>query len=360
MWTGISLLSASMQRKCYLDKGFYQLYPNLFIVLVAASARCRKTTAVLIGYDIYKKALPTHPILAQRLTPEALITCLKDGSLKTGMSGGYIVADELAIFLGDKKDDRIIQMLTKLYDCHDVFDYQTMARGKEVCTNVYLGMLGATTYQWIRTSISEIAIGGGFTSRIIFVYQDTPNKPIAFPSITPEERILKASLINDLIHISNLKGTFVFTDKGKQWYADWYTNIYGRMNISEEGALDGYYGRKHDTMLKVAMCLSVANRDDLTINDTDLMVAERAMGETEKNLPKIIECVLSTPGGDEKSKVLRSIAKRGTMKYADILRSFSYCLDAKRLNEILSDLCQIGSIREEIKEGKRYYTILKD
>ena len=49
LWTGTTILAAALGRKCWINRGYYRLYPNLFCILVAGSAKCRKSTAVNIG-----------------------------------------------------------------------------------------------------------------------------------------------------------------------------------------------------------------------------------------------------------------------------------------------------------------------
>src|SRR5882762_4893438 len=76
LWTGITILAAAMGRKCYLDKGYYRLYPNLFVILVAGSAKCRKSTGVNIGIDLVKALLPDIPsikVISGKITPERFI-----------------------------------------------------------------------------------------------------------------------------------------------------------------------------------------------------------------------------------------------------------------------------------------------
>jgi hypothetical protein len=297
-------------------------------------------------------------VIEQKITPEALLIAMKDSHSKFGMSGGFVFSDELSVFLGDKNDIRLIQLLTKLYDCSDTMDYRTVARGKEVCSNVYLGLLGGTTPDWIKTSISELAIGGGFTSRIIFVYQNIPGAPNPFPSLSDEERVLSADLCNDLVEISNLKGKFTISPEGLTWYKSWYYDVYSKQGYgSGDAALDGYFGRRHDTLLKVAMCLCASRTSDMVINVEDLRIADVALTQTEGFLPNIVEVILSTEAGSDKNKVMRLIRKYPGIKYSDMLRRISYCMDARRLNEVLNGMASSDTITEVNAEGVRTFYI---
>ena len=354
LWVGISVVASTLARRCYIDRGYYRLFPNLYIVLVGGSARVRKTTAINIGYNIFKDAHPDSTLISQKITPEAMLGVLT-GS-ETDSSGGTIISDELSVFLGNTaKDDSLIQLLTKLYDCGDVMDYHTLGRGKEIATNVYMNMIAGTTPEWIRTAIPTHAIGGGFTSRIIFVYQFEPEKLIPFPALTTAQVRLQGQLVDDLKVIGLMNGKYTLSEKARGWYEEWYCNIFGKMTEKTESVLDGYYGRKHDTLLKVAMSMAASHTNMMVIDEKDLETALLAMNENEKYLPEVIKSVMSTQVGDEQNKVLRCIQKRGEVSYSDLLKNVSYCMDARRVCEIIDTLIAEELISESVKDGKRYF-----
>ncbi len=275
-------------------------------------------------------------------------------------SGGTIVSDELSVFLGNSnKDATLIQLLTKLYDCGKKFDYHTLSRGKAVVNNVFMNMVGGTTPDWIKGSLPSHAIGGGFTSRVIFVYQFGPEKLVPFPHLTEEQKQLRLLLIKDLHRIEKIEGVYELSESAKEWYEEWYCEVHSKSANSGESSLDGYYGRKHDTILKVAMCVSASHYDKLVIEEQDLKVALQAMNENEKFLPQIMYSVMETLVGEEKGKVYKLIERRGNIPYYDILRNVSYCMDARRVNEVIESLLAEEVVSESVKEGKRWFRAIK-
>ena len=354
LWMGLSVLASTLGRKCYIDRGYYTLFPNLYIVLVGGSARAKKTTAINIGYDIYRDAFPDACLISQKITPEALIGVLT-GNTGTS-SGGTIVSDELSVFLGNSnKDATLIQLLTKLYDCGSRFDYHTLIRGREVVQNVYMNMVGGTTPDWIKASLPAHAIGGGFTSRVVFIYQFGPEKLVPFPHLTEAQKKLRLLLIEDLREISKIEGMYELSKDAHDWYEEWYCKVLSKTSMDGESALDGYYGRKHDTLLKVGMCVSASHSSNLLMEKEDLKVGLTAMDENEKFLPQIMKSVMETLVGEEKGKVYRIIDRRGSVAYYDLLRQVSYCMDARRVNEVIESLLAEEIIRESVKEGKRWF-----
>ena len=282
-WVAIGIVSTTINRNIYVDRAYYRLYPNLYIVLVADSARLRKSVSIGIGINLLRKAMPETNVFAQKITAEALIQTLQASYKKNGISSGMIQADELSVFLGKSKENTIIPVLTTLYDSKDTWDYLTIGRGKETCNNTYLTMLAGSTPRWLKDALPTGSVGGGFTSRINFVYQSSTDRSFPHPTKTKKEIDLEKYLITELKTISSIKGIMKWSKEAEKAYADWYITLYNP-DKAEEG-LEGYYGRKHDVLIKLATIISVSRSDDLFIEGDDLAVALNILNANEVFLP---------------------------------------------------------------------------
>ena len=357
LWCGISTIAATLERRVWLPRGFYTLYPNLYIVLVSGSAVARKSTAIGVASRVFKEASPEGVLVSQKITPEALIGILSEGFAKRKISSGYIIADELSVFLGDgNRDSSLIQMLTKLYDGSD-FDYHTLSRGKEVCSNPCTNMIAGSAPDWLRTSLPAHAIGGGFTGRIVFVHHSGGGRRIPFPTLSQEAVKVRESLVEELRHIGTLAGSFKISGEAKEWFEDWYIDVYDP--DKQDSALKPYFARKPDTLLKVSMVVSVSKRDDLVIEEEDVKVASELLGENEKFLPDMMRAIQVTQTGQDSDRVLGLVRKRGEVSHSEMLRQVSYFANAKMLGEILDGLVQSGLIKETMKEGRKYFQLGK-
>ena len=76
LWCAISTVSVSLGRDCFIDMGHYTIYPNLYIVLVAGSGKCKKSTSIGVAEYFLNRVTPEIRIFAQKATPEALIGAL--------------------------------------------------------------------------------------------------------------------------------------------------------------------------------------------------------------------------------------------------------------------------------------------
>ena len=354
-WVGTSVIASTLERKCWIHRGYYTLYPNLYVVLIGASARVRKTSAINIGYEVYREAIEKGIMVSQKTTAEAIISIFVSGFKERGVSGGVIVSDELGVFLGGQaKNMDLMQLLTKWYDCPKHFEYHTIMRGKETMDAVYCNMMAGTTPQWLKDSMPPHAVGGGFTSRIIFVYQDKPEKLIAFPEMTPEMATLKGKLIHDLKVIGKMTGEFKLTEKAREWFQDWYTQVF-KPETTPYASLDGYFGRKHDTLLKVAMSLSASKSNSLIVDEIEMKMALRALNKNEEFLPDTLRLIQMTDVGESMEKVYRTICRKGEIEFVQLSRQVSYCMNTKTLEEIITDLRNGDRIEEYIVGGKRWF-----
>lgn len=349
-WTAIATLAATLGRNVFMDRGYYTLYPNIFVVLVAGSAKCRKSVSSHIGISLLKELKMKPMIFSQKITNEALIKALLDSKLDNKCTG-IIYASELSVFMGgDAIGSGLIPTLTDLYDSPSLWSYHTRGRGAEILENVSLCMLAASTIDWLRTAIPATAVGGGFTSRVIFVYQERPRKANLFPRRAVGYEQLGRDLIHDLDHMREQHGPMELTLEAMDIATKWYEGEIGRVHDSR---LEGYFGRKHDTMFKLSMLMSMATKDDRWITPEHIGASLKLLEENEDSLAHIMSTVTSTDVGDTSDKVLTMIRKAGKMKHAELLRQCWRIGNSQELAQHLATLIEAGEITQELSDDNR-------
>jgi hypothetical protein len=304
--------------------------------------------------DVLKSIKNSPIVFAQKITTEALIQALEESRTKEKTCYGIIVASELSVFLGaDAIRSGIIPALTDLYDSPSKWEYHTRSRGREELTNVTLSMLAASTKDWLRTSIPASAIGGGFTSRIVFVIGDAPSKLILFPSEHVENTRLRNNLVADLEQMAKLNGAVQFSSEAKEIALEWYERE--AFEVHDE-KVDGYFGRKHDTMFKLATVLSVAESNDLLVEAKHVKRALKMLDHNEKHLNTIMESVTSSEVGGDTEKVLVIIKKFKQIKHSDLLRKCWRYASALELNDMMKTLTESKEIDMFLdKHNQRWY-----
>ena len=286
-WTAVSAIASALQRKCRVDLGIsLTFYPNFYIVLVGPSAT-GKGTAMKYASDIIEQ-VPNIRLSAQATSLQALIrrmkeTNLMDIDMETGQqyfhSSLTIFSNEFTVFLGYHNRE-LISALCDWYDCHSHWSYDTIKRDKEEVIGVWVNLLAGTTPDNIQTSLPMDAIGGGLTSRIIFVYEEKKNKLVVFSSATKREIELQQHLIHDLEQISLLSGCFRFTEDASKYYSEWCHLAYKNPPFRDQ-KFDGYCGRRRKHLLSLAMVCSASRSNDLILTKDDIERASIMLSEVE-------------------------------------------------------------------------------
>jgi len=207
--------------------GSLDFYPNLYVVLVAPSGKARKGTAMIPGLRLLRSV--QIKLAANATTREKLIQDLKlsnvfDGDPSSGNidvhSSLTIFSKELTVFLGYQNRE-LMANLTDWYDCDDDWEYRTKTQGVDSIKGVWVNLIGATTPELIQTSMPQDAIGGGLTSRMIFVYEQRKGKLVIVPGLSEKERELLEHLTLDLDKIHMLRGDFQITEGFLEMFSDW-------------------------------------------------------------------------------------------------------------------------------------------
>jgi len=294
-WAGISAIAAALQRKVRLEFGMsLTFYPNLYIVLVGPSAT-GKGTAMAFALDIIEQ-VPSIRLSAQATSLQALIrkmkeTNLTDVDMVTGKqqfhSSLTILSTEFTVFLGYHNQE-LIAALCEWYDCPSRWSYETIARKKEEVIGVWTNLFAATTPDSIQASLPVESIGGGLTSRIIFVYEEKRGDLVIIPSKSEEDIRLQQKLINDLESISMLSGVMQYTKGFLELYAIWCKEAAINKPFHDR-KFDGYCGRRRKHVLTLSMICNASRTDDMIMTSEDFERAAYILAEVEVKMGMVFK-----------------------------------------------------------------------
>lgn len=354
-----------LSRRVKLDMGPFQVYPNLYIILVAGSGRCRKSSAIGVIEKLLRETeKPQRPnIIAQRITPEALIDALRhtvvDGVKQKAeqLCDGFVVADELATFLNKKSYEAgLAPLLIKFWDCAEEFEYRTMGRGSEIARNTCLGMLAGSTIDWLKNAVPEEAVGSGLTSRFLFIYVDRPTKPIARTSFSPEKERLSQELIKELEGLAKLKGEARLTEDAWDVYEELYIQFFENSPMFEDAKLSGYASRRNVYLLKLALIFA-CQEHTLDILPRHIIGAQAMLQKVEIGFPKVLTLLTSSERGSSVEFVYERIAQMGSQGIyrAHLMRLSSHKMNSRELDDILRTLMTTGRVYKVVKGPATLY-----
>jgi len=345
-WVGISTIASALQRKVWLPVGKVGTwFPNFFIILVGPSGKARKGTAMGPGKKLIKE-IEGIKIAAQSVTKEALVRNMAeanqtsfaedDESKPILHSSLTIFSEELTVFLGYSNRE-LMAYLTDWYDCEHPWVNETKTQGVDVIQGTWLNLLGATTPKLIRTTLPEDAVGGGFTSRVIFVFEEDKEKAITPWAIKRDEETFEL-LLEDLREIHQCAGQVSITPA----FSDYFTDAYYR--LEEKPAVDhprfgGYNNRRAGHMVKLAMVLSASESNSLVLEKRHIKRADKILSNTEVKMPRTFHGTGTSDKSEVTSNIMTYIAHRGKTTEQEIFQRFYQDLDGlDDLRDILQAL----------------------
>jgi len=290
LWTAIMIISVCLGRKCTIQLGPELIFPNFYLIFVGPPAS-KKSTSIKYGAELLKE-VTTIKFAPEAITRQQFFEELEAGSKTIQFSDGSIlgyssilvVAPELSVFMGDKKDLQRIADLCDMYDGRDQFIYKTKHSGCNFIANPSVWLWGATTPAWIEDSMPYLAVGGGLASRVVFVYAPGKAKAISLTDLEPFEPKLESQLIHDLTLIQEMKGSFQITPKGRETFKKWYIEVHPKIMPTDRRLL--YFAERMPVMaIKLSMVISASQRDDMVITDQDILWSIRTLNELLPEMP---------------------------------------------------------------------------
>lgn len=360
-WCGLSVLAGALQRKVYLQWGLAEtIYPNLYVVLIGQSGRTRKGTAIGIAKAMLKKVAGVTVVPESSSGRQAMILAMKralkhfedpiDNQIKFH-SSVTAFSEELSVFLG-QGDIAYLSNLTDWYDSKDDWEYETVGRGKDSLQGLCLNLCGGTAPDWIQSMLPQEALGGGFTSRVIFVVEERKRKIVPEYMVDDKTRELGEKLARDLERISLLAGAMKFDEAGKNAYVNWYIDQDTKLSAGQAAVPDsrfaGYCERRATHLRKLMLICSASRGDDLLLTKADFEKAKGLMEDVEVKMSKTFGGLGKARNSDAVDTVMGYIQAMGCTTRRQVMQRFYRDVDALTLSSIEATLQQMGVLSIKI------------
>lgn len=356
-WACISMLGATLGRKCYVNRGYFTCYPNEYIILVSESARCRKTTSAEMAIKLYRKAEIT-PVLRGNVTRRSLSSHLHDMNESVGNSFTYLYSPELGTLLGaESYISGLMTLITDFYDCPDENEHKTQTQGTDTHKDVFLSLLGCTTPSWL-ASMPPDMVEGGFSSRALFVVQNKPRQPRPRPFKSDRNKELELMLIEDVKAIHALSGEFRWTRDAEVHFDEWYVREYDKIDRADV-RLRAYYGRKGEHLLKLAMVLSASRNDSMLITPFDIDSALTFLGQVEGQMAHAFRGFGLANTTKHIDRILQQIEEYGgQVHHHTLMKKNHLYMNKDELDKVLETLIDANMVSYRMsKKGKEYFII---
>jgi hypothetical protein len=324
LWSAITVIGAMLGRKCEVKLGPEVFFPSFYTVLIGPPG-VRKGTAIKYAADLLGEVQNTT-IAPDAVTKEQLIAefeLVKDSVQIDGNmfmhSSLFVVAPELVVFIKENDHERL-GYLCQLADGLKKFEYKTKTSGNEYIVNPGLWILGATTPNWIEIAMKQLGVGGGMTSRTIYVYASKKGKHIPVTRMKPFDPVLRSKLITDLGEIKRMAGRFTVTEEADNVYSKWYVGRYIETGI-DDSRFASYWERLPSMIIKTSMVVSAAKRDDMVITATDVVHAIRMFEAIHPQMPQAFGGLGHNTLGSQTEMVRSLLREKGQLYKHQILHT---------------------------------------
>jgi hypothetical protein len=259
-WTALWCVSAAVRRSAWFAMYPGKMYPNLYVILVAPAAICKKSTIIKFGCDIVRmipRYIPNETLrkikdvrmILNKVTPEGMVKRIKPLEIHVDGEGEpldlgsqlVIVATEMSTLLGKQTYNMgFIELLLDFYDCPDYWEY-TKSGGVDGDQSIvipvrkaFISLIVGTTPDGLAMSVPETAFGDGFMSRVLPVFQEEdtrifpdPFQPVGAPSQSELGRRLSWISVRQV-------GEYHLGMEARKWWEDWYHTKFTRIRRTIE------------------------------------------------------------------------------------------------------------------------------
>lgn len=290
-WAAISVLAMTLGRRVYVDHGHFKIHPMLYLCLVGTPAS-GKSTAKDKARDLFLEAHEGFPIGASITTREAIVQRMSgDEDLKCYTDHNntavefkplYFFINEFTNFLSHNPAG-MIDFLTDVYQCK-FFDSGTIKHGLQPIINPCINILACDVPDKIIEKLKLSLIGGGFSRRLLFIYETELPKRKVFPDYQVANNTAWKRCVEHLQKIKTIAGPFTWDSDARSYLEEWYQSL----PVMTDPVLTGYYGSKDTIVQQIAMAIAVSYSEPKLHFTKPMLEAAIAMLEAnEDNLPKL-------------------------------------------------------------------------
>lgn len=330
-WAGIAAISAAVKDSIWLNRQMFNLYPNVYVMFHADSG-LKKGPPVNMAKRLVKATNNTK-VITGRASIQGILKELGSQGAQT-IPGGKIVQNKATAFICSSEltssivEDKIATtILTDLYDrSYNVGEWRSLLKMETFdLKDPTITMLTATNEGHSSSYFERKDITGGYFARTFIIYENEENRsnsllvPVRnpFDYAKAGEYLKKLSTLQGEFHPlaalagddycnRELRNTYTqeieFYSETGLIYEEWYRNF--KMLIKEVKDPTGTMNRFGESVLKVAMLLSLARAPELYIHPSSMT---EAIELCEKLLGNIRKVTVGKSGGEDTNASRKTI-----------------------------------------------------
>lgn len=392
-WGGIATISAVIKDKVWMDRYIYNLYPNIYVMLHADSG-LKKGPPINMAKKLAKMTGDVR-VITGRSSMQGILKEMGSAQTKPGgkvetKSTVFICSSELSSSIVE--DPVATKILTDLYDRnYNEGEWKSLLKMEQFqLHDPTITMFTATNESMSEDFFTKSAVQGGYFARTFIVYESKRNarNSLAYP---PEHIPDYRAYADYLKQLSKLDGSFkafatlnnsgeykykklkigldgtpreIWFDKAGLIYDDWYDNFLDLVDAQEVKDPTGTLNRFGDSVLKVAMLLSLAEHPKLEITESAML---RAVSTCEKLLGNVRRTIHGKQGTSSSSilktliiDVLYNREPHQISREVLMKKMWTHYADADEFDNIMLSFHHAGMIKTHTMGNTIVYTMPSD
>jgi hypothetical protein len=377
LWGGLAAISAVVKDNVWLNRQIHNLYPNIYVMFHAESG-LKKGPPISMAKQLVRGVGGTR-IISGRSSIQGI---LKEMGTAQTQPGGKVNAKSTAFICSSELTSSIVEdkvatdILTDLYDRqYNIGEWRSLLKMEQFnLKDPTITMLTATNEAHSSDFFGKKDIHGGYFARTFIISENKRHRAnsLLVPLTNPPKY---TELIEYLKEIAKLTGPFkplasktqdngfdqthidretgetnYFTGAGII-YEQWYDNFIDTVLTQDLRDDTGTLNRFGDSVLKVAMLLSLAKSPELEIDEESMQLA---IDYCEKLVGNVREMTYGKKGLSEaksiKGLIITELLSRETHRISRTMllkRMWAHYKDATELDEIMMSFDQAGMIKIE-------------
>jgi energy-coupling factor transporter ATP-binding protein EcfA2 len=356
-WTAYTILAAAVNRNIWMDRGYYKLFPNLYVLFIGPSG-VGKSSSSGIGIELLRETTLKVNIYKDFITPPALVEFMSRSSVSTEFQFGgktvltqktplLLYASELGNLLSIRSGIReLTLLLTELFNKQGDHEDTTNKRGTIKIKKPNVTFLGCCFPEWIEEELVSISLRSGFLGRMLVVVGNIKRHRASKINLTPEDLLLKKDLIHDLEIIGALYGELQWSPEAQAAWEAWYNDQ--PIDMSVDGMeIAGFGSRKAQFIQRLAIINAIGRSNNLLVTEDDLRTGIKMVRYCEGNIRNMGAVSEDYKEVQKIKKNLTVFCKKVPMATIDLgvlMKRTSQWVKKKRLEEVLEQLALEGFI----------------
>ena len=330
-WSIITAMSAYLERDYYVKQGHFNIYPNLYTILIGGPGT-KKNTAINIAKKLLRKSqyLTFAPakttkeklfidMAEQSVINGAFVDDILDANLFGDMSNDsstvhkiFIASGEFETFFGNNILD-FLKDLGELWDYDGPFESKVKNGKSVVVQNPTISILGGITPASLADTFPAQMIGQGFFSRCLFIYGEKTRPKITFQP--DEDERWTATLSARLKLMKQLSARRItFTPTATKLL----DQIYHSPDAIHDVRFESYYNRRLAQLIKLGIICTLS-LGETQITERAIIYANTQLTYIENFMPKALGEFGKSKNSDTSHKIVQLLDTHpGILNFKDI------------------------------------------